>query len=66
MSLADADSYRPDTGNKPTCGSFPAVRSAWDPRKVPKGGSRLCAPNYCRRYRPAARHAEPVDTSTSR
>ena len=25
----------------------------------------LCAPNYCRRYRPAARHAEPVDTSTS-
>ena len=29
------------------------------------GGSHLCAPNYCRRYRPAARHAEPVDTSTS-
>jgi hypothetical protein len=25
----------------------------------------LCAPNYCRRYRPAARHAELVDTSTS-
>jgi formylglycine-generating enzyme required for sulfatase activity len=35
------------------------------PRKVLKGGSYLCAPNYCRRYRPAARHAEPVDTSTS-
>ena len=35
------------------------------PRKVIKGGSHLCAPNYCRRYRPAARHAEPVDTSTS-
>jgi formylglycine-generating enzyme len=34
------------------------------PRKVLKGGSHLCAPNYCRRYRPAARHAEPVDTST--
>ena len=34
-------------------------------RKVLKGGSHLCAPNYCRRYRPAARHAEPVDTSTS-
>jgi formylglycine-generating enzyme len=33
-------------------------------RKVLKGGSHLCAPNYCRRYRPAARHAEPVDTST--
>ena len=27
------------------------------PRKVLKGGSHLCAPNYCRRYRPAARHA---------
>jgi formylglycine-generating enzyme required for sulfatase activity len=35
------------------------------PRKVIKGGSHLCAPNYCRRYRPAARHAQPVDTSTS-
>ena len=30
-----------------------------------KGGSHLCAPNYCRRYRPAARMAQPVDTSTS-
>jgi hypothetical protein len=27
-------------------------------------GSHLCAPNYCRRYRPAARLPEPVDTST--
>jgi formylglycine-generating enzyme required for sulfatase activity len=35
------------------------------PRKVLKGGSHLCAPCYCRRYRPAARHAHPVDTSTS-
>jgi formylglycine-generating enzyme required for sulfatase activity len=35
------------------------------PRKVIKGGSHLCAPNYCRRYRPAARHAQPIDTSTS-
>ena len=33
------------------------------PRKVMKGGSYLCAPNYCRRYRPAARMAQPVDTS---
>jgi formylglycine-generating enzyme len=40
----------------------PAIRI---PRKVLKGGSHLCAPNYCRRYRPAARHAEPIDTSTS-
>jgi len=35
------------------------------PRKVIKGGSHLCAPNYCRRYRPAARHPQEVDTSTS-
>jgi sulfatase modifying factor 1 len=35
------------------------------PRKVIKGGSHLCAPNYCFRYRPAARQAEAIDTSTS-
>ena len=34
------------------------------PRKVIKGGSHLCAPNYCLRYRPAARQGEAVDTST--
>ena len=34
------------------------------PRKVIKGGSHLCAPNYCLRYRPAARQAETVDTTT--
>ena len=34
------------------------------PRKVIKGGSHLCAPNYCLRYRPSARQAQMVDTST--
>lgn len=43
----------------------PAEPNTRMPRKVLKGGSHLCAPNYCRRYRPAARHAESVDTSTS-
>ena len=38
----------------------PAIRI---PRKVLKGGSHLCAPNYCLRYRPAARQGEAVDTS---
>ncbi len=33
-------------------------------RKVLKGGSHLCAENYCMRYRPAARYAQPIDTST--
>jgi sulfatase modifying factor 1 len=35
------------------------------PRKVIKGGSHLCAPNYCLRYRPAARQAEAIDSATS-
>jgi formylglycine-generating enzyme required for sulfatase activity len=35
------------------------------PRKVMKGGSHLCAESYCRRYRPAARHPQHTDTSTS-
>ena len=34
-------------------------------RKVLKGGSHLCAPNYCQRYRPAARYPQPVDSSTT-
>ncbi|MFC4296324.1 formylglycine-generating enzyme family protein [Novosphingobium tardum] len=50
-----------------------SMRSSYDPsqpeirigRKVIKGGSHLCAENYCRRYRPAARHPEMIDTSTS-
>lgn len=35
------------------------------PRRVIKGGSHLCAPSYCLRYRPAARQPQAVDTSTS-
>ncbi|WP_111647296.1 formylglycine-generating enzyme family protein [Actinoplanes lutulentus] len=42
--------------------STPGVSIA---RKVMKGGSHLCSPNYCRRYRPAARMPQPVDTATS-
>ena len=34
-------------------------------RKVLKGGSHLCAANYCRRYRPAARHPQAIDSATS-
>lgn len=47
------DSYDP---------SEPHVRIG---RKVLKGGSHLCAVNYCQRYRPAARHAQMIDSSTS-
>ena len=35
------------------------------PRKVIKGSSHRCAPNYCLRYRPAARQAQMIDTSMS-
>ncbi|MGH3476964.1 MAG: formylglycine-generating enzyme family protein [Nocardioidaceae bacterium] len=35
------------------------------PRRVVKGGSHLCAPSYCLRYRPAARQGQAVDTTTS-
>lgn len=35
------------------------------PRRVVKGGSHLCAPNYCERYRPAARQAQQVESSMS-
>jgi len=42
----------------------PCVPTIRIPRKVLKGGSYLCAPNYCRRYRPAARHAQAIDTTT--
>jgi len=50
----------PEAGSYDECS--PSVRI---PRKVVKGGSHLCAPNYCRRYRPAARHAQPIDTGMS-
>lgn len=34
------------------------------PRKVLKGGSHLCAPSYCARYRPAARQGQTIDSAT--
>ena len=35
------------------------------PRRVIKGGSHLCADSYCRRYRPASRRPQMVDSATS-
>jgi formylglycine-generating enzyme required for sulfatase activity len=35
------------------------------PHNTIKGGSHLCAPSYCLRFRPAARQGEAIDTSTS-
>ena len=42
----------------------PCMPGSFIPRRVMKGGSFLCAPSYCRRYRPAARMPQPIDTST--
>jgi formylglycine-generating enzyme required for sulfatase activity len=51
-------------GGRPEDSYDPCAPHILIPRKVLKGGSHLCAPNYCRRYRPAARFPQPVDTST--
>ncbi len=51
-------------GGEPAASLDPRTPEIRIPRKVMKGGSYLCAPNYCRRYRPAARMAQAIDTST--
>lgn len=51
--VRERDSYDP---------TLPHVRIG---RKVLKGGSHLCAANYCQRYRPAARHPQAIDSATS-
>jgi formylglycine-generating enzyme len=51
-------------GGKPEDSFDPANPGVQIPRRVMKGGSYLCAPNYCQRYRPAARMAQAIDTST--
>ncbi|OYY91798.1 MAG: gliding motility-associated lipoprotein GldK [Sphingomonas sp. 28-66-16] len=72
--LADADPRKTHgaccTVSNPRGGK---LRDSYDPgkpairigRKVLKGGSHLCAANYCQRYRPAARHPEMIETSTT-
>ena len=57
-----ADVYADHT---PSCCAGDSRAADEVPRKVMKGGSHLCAPNYCQRYRPAARLAQAIDTSTS-
>jgi formylglycine-generating enzyme len=55
------DSYEAHGGGGGCCGE-----GAVGPRRlVVKGGSHLCSPDYCLRYRPAARQGQTPDTSTS-
>ena len=49
----------------PRCCGGSAADAGSIPTHVTKGGSHLCAPNYCQRYRPAARWPQTIDTSTS-
>lgn len=60
---ACCDSHNPRGGAREQSYD-PRIPDVRIPRKVMKGGSYLCAPNYCRRYRPAARMSQPIDTST--
>ena len=53
-----------ENADSPPCCAPPLMSGERFPRRVIKGGSHLCAPNYCLRYRPAARQSETVDTST--
>ena len=58
------DSYLPHRPNQPVrgcCGND--LRPSRSTFKVLKGGSHLCAPNYCQRYRPAARLRQSTDTT---
>jgi formylglycine-generating enzyme required for sulfatase activity len=45
------------------CAPKPASLTETD-RRVTKGGSHLCAPSYCHRYRPAARQGHTVRSTT--
>ena len=64
-----ADLYTPDHNEapaRPCCAPENGRHEPGEehPRRITKGGSHLCAPNYCLRYRPAARQGEAVDTTT--
>ena len=58
------DFFAAGGADTPVCCAPPLAPGERFPRRVIKGGSHLCAPNYCLRYRPAARQGEAVDTST--
>ena len=53
-----------DDHTPPSCCAPTPPSSGPDARGVTKGGSHLCSPSYCRRYRPAARQGQAVESST--
>lgn len=68
-----ADTYLPKHGKSPFSNdksadnthAHNALPESGNMHRVIKGGSFLCAENYCRRYRPAARHAHEANLSTN-
>ena len=59
VAAEDAEAYAAWAGKQ-----LPSEPGGHIPRRVAKGGSHLCAPNYCLRYRSAARQPQAIDTST--
>ena len=59
-----SDWFAAHSADAPCCAPEPLAGERFL-RRVIKGGSHLCAPNYCLRYRPAARQGEAIDTATS-
>jgi len=53
----------PDAGETACCRA--PVQTSQIEQRVVKGGSHLCAPNFCLRYRPSARQGEAVDSATT-
>lgn len=54
-----------DSKSPAPCGCSPVADVSSSPDLTLKGGSHLCAPEYCFRYRPAARSAQNRDSATS-
>jgi formylglycine-generating enzyme required for sulfatase activity len=64
--IPDAADSAVDRGRRPNLlGASSAEPGSRIPRRVLKGGSHLCSPNYCLRYRPAARSPQADDTATT-
>ncbi|MGX5694845.1 formylglycine-generating enzyme family protein [Agromyces soli] len=61
-----ADAAAVDAGARPNLlAAASAEPGSRIPRRVLKGGSHLCSPDYCLRYRPSARSPQADDTATS-
>ncbi len=58
-----ADLYRARHDETPAPDAMPAMGET--KRYVIKGGSFLCAPNYCMRYRSGSREGQEADLATS-